>query len=49
MSSNVNKVIRAILNFFIFFYKKILHAQKAQKAQRLNKAKAQKTQKSRKA
>ena len=29
-SSNINEAIRAILNFF--FYKKILHAQKAQNA-----------------
>ena len=36
-SSNVNEVIRAVLNFF--FYEKILHAQKGHKAQ-----KAQKTQ-----
>ena len=33
VSSNVNEVIRTILNLFIFFlYKKISHAQKAQKA-----------------
>ena len=30
LSSNINEVIRAVLNFF--FYEKILHAQKAQKA-----------------
>ena len=30
-SSNVNEVIRAISNLFIFFYEKILHKQKAQK------------------
>ena len=47
MSSNEGH--QGNLNFFIFFYKKILHAQKAQKAQRLNKAKAQKEQKSQKA
>ena len=43
-SSNVNLVIRAVLNsvFFFFFYKKILHAQKALKAQRCGQAKAQK-------
>ena len=29
-SSNINDVIKAVLNFF-FFYKKISHAQKAQK------------------
>ena len=39
-SSNTNEVIRAILNLFIFFYKKISHTQKAQKAR-----KAQKLQK----
>ena len=31
-SSNVNEAIRAILNFFVFFYEKILHEQKAQNA-----------------
>ena len=46
-SSNVNEVIRAVLNSlyfyycFFFFYKKILHAPKAPKAQRRNQAKAQ--------
>ena len=30
-SSNINEVIRAVLNFFFFFYEKILRAQKAQK------------------
>ena len=30
VSSNINEVIRAILNLFIFFYKKISHIQKAQ-------------------
>ena len=41
-SSNVNKVIRAVLNLFIyfFFYEKISCAQ----AQRRNQAKAQKAQ-----
>ena len=30
MSSNINEVIRAVLNFFFFFfYEKILHALKA--------------------
>ena len=35
-SSNINEVIKAVLNFliFFFFYEKILHAQKEQKAQR---------------
>ena len=47
-SSNVNEVIRAVLNslffyywFFFFFYEKTLHAPKAPKAQRRNQAKAQ--------
>ena len=31
-SSNVDEAIKTILNFFIFFNEKILHAQKAQKA-----------------
>ena len=30
LSSNINEVIRQVLNFLLFFYKKILHAQKAQ-------------------
>ena len=34
-SSNINEVIKGVLNFLIFFfYEKILHAQKEQKAQR---------------
>ena len=40
VSSNVNEIIRAVLNS-IFFYEKILHAPKAPKAQRHNQAKAQ--------
>ena len=45
MSSNINEVIRAVLNFF-FFYKKILYAPKAPKAPRAQKAqKAQKAPK----
>ena len=39
-SSNVNEVIRAVLNS-LFFYENILHAPKAPKAQRRNQAKAQ--------
>ena len=43
-SSNVNEVIRAVLDFFYlfiyFFYKKILHAQKAQNAYKRTKTKA---------
>ena len=39
VSSNVNEVIRTVLNSF--FYEKILHAPKATKAQRHNQAKAQ--------
>ena len=45
VSSNVNEVIRAVLNSLFFIYEKFLHAQKAQKAlkaQRRNQAKAQK-------
>ena len=34
VSSIVNEDIRAILNLFIFFYKKISHAKIAQKAQK---------------
>ena len=37
-SSNINEVIRAVLNFF-FFYEKILHAPKALKAQEAQKRK----------
>ena len=37
-SSNVNEVIRVVLNSLFLFYKKILHAPKAQ---RRNQAKAQ--------
>ena len=48
ISSNVNGVIRAVLSLFIFFYEKILDAQKAQKAQNRNQAKAQKAQKAQK-
>ena len=43
-SSNINEVIRAVINPLFFFYKNILHAQKApkaQKAQKRNQAKAQ--------
>ena len=39
-SSNINEVIRAVLNPS-FFYKNILHARKAPKAQKYNQAKAQ--------
>ena len=38
MSSNINEVIRTVLNFFFFFYGKILHALKAPKAQKAQKA-----------
>ena len=31
ISSNINEVIRAVLNFLLFFYEKILHAQKSTK------------------
>ena len=31
-SSNINEVIKAVLNFLFFFYEKILHALKAPKA-----------------
>ena len=49
MSSNTNEVIRAVLNFLLFFYKKISdtpkthRAQKVQKAQNRNQAKIQNT------
>ena len=34
ITSNINKVIRAVLNSILFFYKKISHAPKAPKAQK---------------
>ena len=37
-SSNINEVIRAILNSLFFFYKNISHAPKAKKAQKAQKA-----------
>ena len=43
-SSNVNELIRSVLNSFFFFDEKILHTPKvpkAPKAQRRNQAKAQ--------
>ena len=48
-SSNINEVIKAVLNPLLFFYEKILHgpkapkAQKAQKAQKRNQAQKYKT------
>ena len=45
INSNINEVIRAVLNFFFFFYENISHTQKApkaQKAQKHNQAKPQK-------
>ena len=45
-SSNVNEVIRAVLSFLLFFYEKILYAQKAQKAQKSVKAQPSKSTKS---
>ena len=44
-SSNINEVIRAVLNFLFFFYKKVLLAQKAPKAQKPKQAKVQNTNK----
>ena len=40
-SSNVNEVIRAVLNPFFFFYENILYTPEAPKAQRRKQAKAQ--------
>ena len=54
LSSNINEVIRAVLNPLLFFYEKILHSPKHQKhkkalnastAQKKNKTKAPKAQK----
>ena len=36
--SNINEVIRPVLNFLLFFYEKISHTQKAQKSQKAPKA-----------
>ena len=41
--SNINEVIRPVLNFLLFFYEKMSHTQKAQKSQKA--PKAQKAQK----
>ena len=38
MSSNINEVVRAVLNFLFFYYEKILHTLKAQKALKALKA-----------
>ena len=43
-SSNINEVIKTVLNFLLFFYEKILHAQKSTKKHR-KALKAQKAQK----
>ena len=54
LSSNINEVIRAVLNPLLFFYEKILHSPKHQKhkkarnastAQKKTKTKAPKAQK----
>ena len=47
LSTNINEVIRAVLNF-LFFYVKILHAQKSTKRHKKHK-KAKKVQKVQKA
>ena len=36
-SSNINEVIRAVLNFLLFFYEKISHAQKTTKKHKKHK------------
>ena len=46
VSSNVNEVIRAVLNSLFIFYKKILHAPKAPKAQKARKAQKHESSKS---
>ena len=38
ISSNINEVIKTVLNFFLLFYEKTLHAQKAQKEHKAQKA-----------
>ena len=47
-SSNINEIIRAVLNPVLFFYEKILYAQKAIKSTKKHK-KAPTAQKARKA
>ena len=46
VSSNVNEVIRGVLNSLFIFYKKILHAPKAPKAQKARKAQKHESSKS---
>ena len=46
VSSNVNEVIRAVLNSLFIFHKKILHAPKAPKAQKAQKAQKHESSKS---
>ena len=38
VSSNINEVIKAVLNFLLFFYEKILHAQKSTKKHKSTKS-----------
>ena len=45
-STNIDEVIKTVLNFLIFFQEKILHAQKAQKHKKHKKDKKHKSQKS---
>ena len=46
LSSNINEVIRAVLNPLLFFYEKILHSPKHQKHKKaLNASTAQKKKK----
>ena len=47
-SSNTDEVIKTVLNFLIFFYEKILHAQKAQKHKKHKKDKKYKKHKKQK-
>ena len=50
LSSNINEVIRAVLNPLLFFYEKILHSPKHQKHKKaLNASTAQKKKKKTKA
>ena len=45
VSSNINEVIRAVLNFLLFFYEKILHATKSTKSTKRHKDTHTKAQK----
>ena len=49
ISSNINEVIRAVLNFLLFFYEKILHAPKSTKSTKQHQKAPKSTKKHQKA